>query len=93
MDNSRLQSCMLRSSEEFPDTQREEGNHALRCVPFLSETLSIPPRLVLLGARSFGQGDNPLDPCFGAWPLRLPGISGGLACGAGIRRVRFSLSL
>jgi len=49
----------------------------------LSEPLSISPRLVLGGAHSFGQGASPLDPGFGALPLRLPGSSGIRACRAG----------
>jgi len=55
MDKLLLQNCVLRSSLEFPNSQREEGNHALRCVPFLSPNLSPSFR-----ARAGGQPPGPL---------------------------------
>ncbi len=40
MDNPRLLHCEPRSLQRSPDSQREGGNHALRCVPSLSLKLS-----------------------------------------------------
>jgi hypothetical protein len=36
MDSSLLLPCEPRSLQRFPNAQREERNHALRCVPSLS---------------------------------------------------------
>jgi hypothetical protein len=77
MDPLRFQSYELRSSG--CESQREEGNHALRCVPFLSLKLSPSLRARAGSAHSFGQGPAP-GPGFGAQPLRLPDILGITAC-------------
>lgn len=62
MDKSRLHSCEPRSSQEFRDSQREEGNHALRCVPFLSLKLSPSLRARLLARSAEARGPAPWTP-------------------------------
>ncbi len=62
MDTLRPQSYTLKSLELSPDAQREEGHHALRCVPLLSLKLSLPLRARGGGALRCGQGASPWTP-------------------------------
>ncbi len=91
MDTPRLRSCELRYWQESPEAQREEGNHALRCVPLpLSETLSIPPRLVLAARSAVARG-QPLDPAEGHSPSDSLRLLGSSTCGNVFLWVRYSV--
>jgi len=81
MDGLQCQHCTLNSSGSDSETRGREACIAMRSLP-LCEPLSIFCGLCS-GAHSFGQGIGPLDPGFGALPLRLPGTSGVQACRAG----------
>ena len=91
MGPPRFQSCELRSSG--CDSQREEGNHALRCVPFLSSpTLSIPPRLVLVARSAEARGPAPWTPAEGQCPSDSLVFLAFRLAGQVVQRVRYSLS-
>jgi hypothetical protein len=62
MDNLRPQSYALKSLELSPDAQREEGHHALRCVPLLSLKLSLPLRGLCWRRAPLWPGGQPPGP-------------------------------
>ncbi len=91
MDTPRLRSCELRYWQESPEAQREEGNHALRCVPLPLVSNSLHPSALGLAARSAVARGQPLDPAEGHSPSDSLRVLGSSTCGNVFLWVRYSV--